>query len=91
MPPWHVYIVRCRGGELYTGISNDVERRFAEHRAGRGARYLRGRGPLRLVLDVEIGSLGRALRVEHRIKQLDRGHKEALIAQPELAARMVSD
>ncbi|TMQ51857.1 MAG: GIY-YIG nuclease family protein, partial [Candidatus Eisenbacteria bacterium] len=49
-PRWHVYIVRTRDGTLYTGITIDVERRLAEHRAdgGRGARYLRGRQPLEI-------------------------------------------
>jgi len=67
MPEWWVYIVRCSDRSLYTGIALDVERRFAEHaRAdGKGAKYLRGRGPLELVLARVVGSRPRALRVEH--------------------------
>jgi len=46
---WYVYILRCGDGTLYTGITDDVDRRLAAHRAGRGAKYTRGRGPLELV------------------------------------------
>ena len=70
MPRWSVYLLRCRGGALYTGIATDVARRLREHRQGRGAKYLRGKGPLRLVFKHVIGSKGLALRVEYRIKQL---------------------
>ena len=81
MAPWHVYIVRCRDGSLYTGIATDVRRRIAEHarRYGRGAKYLRGRGPLRLVFARVIGTRGLALRIESRIKKLPKARKEALI------------
>ena len=46
---WYVYILRCGDGTLYTGSTDDVERRLAAHRAGKGAKYTRGRGPLELV------------------------------------------
>jgi putative endonuclease len=76
---WHLYIVRCGDGTLYTGISNDVARRLAAHVAGRGARYLRGRGPLTLARKVRIGSHGDALKIERRVKHLGRDRKEKLI------------
>ena len=76
---WHVYVVRCAGGTLYTGIATDVERRFVEHAEGRGAKYLRGRAPLELVAHSQVGARGLALRVEHRIKRLARAAKESLI------------
>ncbi len=71
MAAWSVYVVRCMNGAQYTGITKDVPRRFAEHRAGRGkgAKYLLDRGPLRLVYEKEIGRLHLALRVERRIKK----------------------
>jgi len=73
-------MLRCGDGSLYTGIATDVERRLREHAAGaRGAKYLRGRGPLQLVFSQPVGNRGRASRAEHRIKQLDRRHKQALI------------
>ncbi|MDH3826820.1 MAG: GIY-YIG nuclease family protein [Desulfobacterales bacterium] len=79
MHDWYVYIVRCRDGSLYTGIATDVERRMADHLANKGAKYLRGRGPLKLVFTKKVGKKGRALKVEHRVKRLPRHKKEALI------------
>jgi putative endonuclease len=76
---WYLYLVRCHDGSLYTGISTDVARRFAAHQANRGARRLRGRGPLELVFTRPLGERGLALRVEHRVKRLSRAEKERLI------------
>jgi putative endonuclease len=77
---WSVYMVRCRDGALYTGIACDVERRFAEHQAGKGAKYLRGRGGLDLVFQQRVGSRGRALKIERAVKRLPKQRKEALAA-----------
>ena len=71
-------MVRCRDGSLYTGIATDVARRLDEHRAGTGAKYLRGRGPLELVYQQKIGHRGAALKAEHRVKKLPKHKKEAL-------------
>jgi putative endonuclease len=79
MNEWHVYIIRCRDGSLYTGIATNVERRFNEHQNNLGAKYLRGRGPLTLVLKKRVGQRNRALRVERNIKQLPKLKKEALV------------
>lgn len=80
---WSVYIVRCRHNSLYTGIATDVTRRVQEHRDGiLGARYLRGRAPLKLVGQWAVGDRSMALRVERRIKRLDKGAKERLLARP---------
>ena len=79
MDDWYVYIVRCRDGSLYTGIATDVDRRLAEHQANKGSKYLRGRGPLKLVLKKRIGNKGRALKVERKVKGLTRQEKERLI------------
>ena len=83
MPEWSVYLIRCRDGTLYTGIATDVCRRVEEHQQGdgKGAKYLRGRGPLQLVLEKAVGEKGLALRVERRIKKLSKARKEALIEQ----------
>jgi putative endonuclease len=78
--PWYLYLVRCRDGSLYTGISNDVARRLQAHRAGRGARCLRGRGPLVLERRVRVGGRGEALRVERRVKSMKKEWKEKLVA-----------
>jgi putative endonuclease len=91
MVRWSVYVVRCRDGVLYTGISTNVRRRIAEHAQskGKGAKFLRGRGPLHLVFQRAIGSRGLALRVEGMIKKLPKGRKGELIARRTIVDRMV--
>ncbi len=81
MAEWHLYMIRCAKGTLYTGITTDVSRRFREHSAGngKGARYLRGRGPLALVFRAAMPNRVMALKMEARVKQLTRQRKEALI------------
>jgi putative endonuclease len=80
---WSVYIVRCRDGSLYTGIATDVSRRIDEHRAGAiGAKYLRGRAPLELAGQWQVGNRSLASRVEHRIKCMSRADKESLLVAP---------
>jgi len=75
-----VYVLRCADNTYYTGIAADVERRLAEHESGpRGAKYLKGRRPLVLVYSELIGDRSAAMRIEYRIKQLNRPQKEALI------------
>ena len=80
MKPWYLYLLRCGDGTLYTGISNDVERRLAAHRSGRGARYLRGRAPLVLARKLRVGPVGDALKVERKVKRMSPARKEKLIA-----------
>jgi putative endonuclease len=77
--PWYLYLVRCGDGTLYTGISNDVQRRMSAHLSGRGARYLRGRAPLALARKLRVGSCGEALRLERKVKRMGRDKKEKLI------------
>ena len=79
MITWYVYILRCGDGSLYTGISPDVEARLEAHRAGKGARYTRGRGPFELVYQEPVGTQANATRRERAIKGFTRGKKEALI------------
>ena len=76
---WYVYILRCGDGSLYTGIATDVVRRLAEHQTNKGAKYLRGRGPLKLVFEKQVGSRSQALKIEHKVKGLTRQEKEDLI------------
>jgi len=91
MASWYVYMIRCGSGTLYTGITTDVDRRFEEHQASgpKAARYLKGRGPLQLVLTVQADDRGEALRLEHRIKKLSKGQKETLIQHPESLREIV--
>lgn len=89
---YSVYIVRCNDGSLYTGIAIDVQRRIREHEAGaRGAKYLRGKGPLRLEFSATLGDRGTAQQVEYRVKQLEREHKEALIDGRRTLAELASE
>ncbi|MDX1492024.1 MAG: GIY-YIG nuclease family protein [Pseudohongiellaceae bacterium] len=78
---WHLYLVKCRNGSLYTGISTDVLRRFEEHQSGgaKGAKYLRGKGPLELVYTVAVGSKSEASVLEYRVKRLGREQKQQMI------------
>lgn len=79
--PWYLYLLRLANGHLYTGITTDVARRFAEHAAGapKGAKCLRGRGPLQLVHSQPVGSRVEALRAEWAVKRLPRHRKEQLV------------
>jgi len=74
-----VYIVKCSDGTLYTGWTSDPQRRLAAHNGGTGARYTRGRRPVKLVYCEECGSKEEALSREFRIKKLDRFEKLKLI------------
>lgn len=78
---WFVYIIRCADGSLYCGIATDVDRRFGEHQEGapKGAKYTRGKGPLELVYQKEIGTQSEATKEEMRIKKLSRNAKLELI------------
>lgn len=78
---WYLYMVRCNDGSLYTGITTDVARRFAEHQGNNntGAKYLRGRSPLLLVFQKKLGGRSLALSVESKIKKLSKARKEELI------------
>lgn len=75
---WYVYMLRCGDDTLYTGVTDDVPRRLAAHRAGKGAKYTRGRGPLELVYTEEVPDKSAALRREIAMKKLKRQQKDAL-------------
>ncbi len=77
---WYVYLIRTRSGSLYTGITTDTTRRLKEHhKGGKGAKNLRGKGPLDLVYRAEFANRSIASVLEARIKKLTRLQKEALI------------
>ena len=78
---WHLYILRCKDGSLYTGITTDVEKRLEAHRSGKGAKYTRGRAPLELVYREECGDHSQALKRELEIKALPRDKKLLLIGE----------
>ena len=80
---WSLYMLRCADGTIYTGISNDVDRRVAKHNAGKGAKYTRPqhRRPAVLVFTQVCGTLSDTMKEECRIKLMSKREKEALIKQ----------
>ncbi|MEH0833188.1 GIY-YIG nuclease family protein [Pectobacterium cacticida] len=76
---WYLYILRTVSGSLYTGITTDVSRRLNQHQTGKGAKSLRGKGELTLVFKCLAGDRSSALKLEYRIKQLNKKQKERLI------------
>jgi len=81
--PWHLYLLECDGRAIYTGITTDVTRRFAEHAAGRSraARYTRGARHVRLLYTVELGDRALTARAEYRLKQLPRATKVRIVEE----------
>jgi len=75
----YVYLVKCQDGTLYTGYTTNLKRRIKEHNTGQGARYTRGRAPVKLVYYQDHQGRSQALKEEYRIKQLSRSSKEELI------------
>lgn len=78
-PDYTVYMVRCADGTYYTGMTKDLKRRLADHNRGRGARYTRGRGPVRVVATRGRLTFGEAARLERNWKSLTRSQKEELV------------
>jgi putative endonuclease len=80
-PGWHLYILRCADGSLYTGITTDVARRVAEHNeSDKGAKYTKSRRPVVLVYCRDALNKSEAFREEYRIKKLSRRQKEGLVS-----------
>lgn len=76
---WHVYIVRCADGSLYTGITTDLERRIAAHNVGKGAKYTRARLPVKLVWHESAAGESAAKRREYEVRTMARAEKLRLI------------
>jgi len=74
---WVIYLLECKDGTLYTGITNDLEKRLDSHNAGIGAKYTRGRRPVTLLEFKTVESQSEALKLEYQIKQLPRFKKRA--------------
>jgi len=75
----YTYILECQDGTYYTGWTNDLQKRVAEHNAGKGAKYTRGRLPVRLVYYESFGTKEEAMRREYEIKQLSKAKKRKLM------------
>ncbi|MFB6083765.1 MAG: GIY-YIG nuclease family protein [Halorientalis sp.] len=81
MSDHYVYVLRCADDTLYTGYTTEVQRRVAEHDAGEGAKYTRGRTPVELVHVEAFDSKSAAMSRESEIKGYSRAEKERLIAE----------
>ncbi len=78
-----VYILECSDKTYYTGYTNDLEKRIAKHQTGKGAKYTRGRSPLKLMYAKGFATKEEAMKEEYRIKRLPRKEKEKLIVKGE--------
>ncbi|HQW81642.1 MAG TPA: GIY-YIG nuclease family protein [Pseudomonadota bacterium] len=78
-PNWCLYLIECRNGAWYAGITNDIERRYAMHLAGRGAKYTRANPPLRLLGTRAFADRSSASKAEHAIRRLPRAQKLAFL------------
>ncbi|AKH63703.1 MULTISPECIES: GIY-YIG nuclease family protein [Photorhabdus] len=88
---WVLYLLKTKTGMLYTGITTDINRRFAQHVKGKGAKALRGKGPLQLVFNSYAGDRASASRLEYQVKQLSKQQKERLvICQPTCIAKYLT-
>ncbi|HBJ88140.1 MAG TPA: hypothetical protein DDZ88_30655 [Verrucomicrobiales bacterium] len=77
---WCLYVLLCKDGTLYCGITNDLARRVAQHTAGKGARYTRGRGPVKVLRNWPQRNKSAALKAEIAFKRLSRRAKDAVLA-----------
>ena len=78
---WIVYILRCADQTLYTGITNNLERRVKMHQEGKAAKYTRSHGPVELVYQEKISTRGKALVREYELKKLPRSKKEKIVSR----------
>lgn len=74
----YVYILHCSDGTYYTGYTNNLEKRIKQHNDGKGAKYTKGKRPVKLVYKEEFSDKSVAMKREYRIKQLTRKEKEKL-------------
>lgn len=77
---WHLYLLECADGTLYTGIAKDVERRFQEHLLGKGARYTRAHKAVRIVASRLVGTRSDALKAELVVKRLPKLRKAGAVS-----------
>ena len=77
---WHLYVIECEDGSLYTGIAIDPHARFFAHCAGKGARYTRSHPPQRLLVTVVFADRSSALKEEYRVKQMSALEKRRFAA-----------
>jgi putative endonuclease len=81
---WVVYILQCIDETLYTGITNNLEKRIKQHNSNKGSKYTRGRGPVKLVFSISVDDKSQAAKEEYRIKKLTKEKKLELIKNKNL-------
>ena len=79
MSAWTLYILKCNDDSYYTGITNNIEKRIADHEAGKGAKYTRGRGPFEIIYQEKCLDRSSASKREFEVKKLSRSEKENLL------------
>jgi len=84
---WWVYLLECADGTLYCGSTSDLSRRITQHKQGKGAKYTRGRSPVKLLFKKRAPTKAKAFSIEYRIKQLSRKEKLNLIKKRETHAK----
>lgn len=72
---WLVYVLKCRSNYLYTGITNNLEKRLKEHREGKGSKFVRARKPFELIKTLPCSTSRKARQLEYRLKKMKRAKK----------------
>lgn len=90
---WWLYLIRMANGNLYCGVTTDVERRFKEHCSNtvRAAKALRNKGPLQLVCTYQAASKQQAMQLEYRLKQWPKARKERLVKEPAMINSLLQE
>ncbi|CTP88382.1 hypothetical protein XTPLMG728_1885 [Xanthomonas translucens pv. poae] len=88
-PPWFLYLLECRNGSYYAGITLDIEARYQAHLRGTGAKYTRANPPLRLLASRAYPDRAAASRAEWTLKQLPRARKLAFLSEPDLVSSSI--
>jgi len=83
MQTWYAYILECADKTLYTGTTNDVEKRVAKHNSGKGAKYTKGRGPVKVLYTRSFESRAEACKQEYLLKQYSKAEKMEVIKSEE--------
>ena len=89
MKPWYLYVVCCSDSTLYTGITTDIKRRISQHNSGRGAKYTKGRGPVKLMHIRQYKNRSDASKAESKFKKLKRAKKLQIINDFALPGELV--
>lgn len=84
--PFYTYVIECSNGSLYTGWTNDVQQRIENHNSGKGAKYTRANRPVKLLFAWQLDTKVDAMKLEWKIKRMNRAAKLRLIENPESIA-----